>query len=69
MAEKKRESLSDWIGVGLLGFGAASTIGSVEWASKTNQAAYWPGYAVGLPIFIAGTLVLLWSSRRHRSDD
>jgi hypothetical protein len=64
MDRKKRLSAIDWTGTALFGFGAAGTIGSVEWAEKTNQAAYWPGYFVNLPLFLAGVALLLWNNRR-----
>jgi hypothetical protein len=64
MAPKQVRSLIEWLGMAFFTVGSAGAIGSSEWADKTSQAAYWPGYAVNLPIFFAGAALLLWSSRR-----
>lgn len=68
MDEKQKWPLIEWIAVILFTVGSGGAIGSSEWAEKTNQAAYWPGYAISLPIFLAGAALLLWKARRRAGN-
>ena len=48
-----------WCAVLAFGVGALILQWAAEMAKRLHEAAYWPGIAVGMPIFFVGCLLLM----------
>jgi len=57
------------IAVALFCLGGYGTLLAIGWANRIHQPAFWPGYAVALPVFIVGSFLLIACIRKQDRKD